>query len=341
MTILISDNDVKKILTLEETIAAAEDAYRQYGKGLAGGNSLMKDCPIIPRSEMRVEGKSLPHLSPEIRYVSQDMAYLEETGKVFLRWNFYLGDKRAGISYLIDAKNGEILAVIKAPTMWTMRVGAVGAVGAKYLARKDSKIAGILGTGRVGRIQLEAVSKIRNIEKAFAYSGRRKNEEYANTMSKKLGIEIIACDTAEQVVRNADILIASTASVNPIVKGEWINKGLHINAFGADCPWKSELDASTITKADKLVIDYELALETKELHVPIEQGLINENDIYGTIGEIVAGIKPGRESPQEFTIFKNTGMPIPYVTISTKVYEKAVENGLGTEIDASFSDLIY
>jgi len=167
-------------------------------------------------------------------------------------------------------------------------------------------------------------------------------------------LDLIACDeidflqsdvlTFRRAITKAHDSEAETfirKYLTPIVKGEWINKGLHINAFGADCPWKSEIDASTITKADKLVIDYELALDTKELRVPIEQGMINENDIYGTIGEIVAGIKPGRESPLEFTIFKNTGMPIPYVTISTKVYEKAVEKGLRTEIDASFKSLIY
>jgi len=214
-------------------------------------------------------------------------------------------------------------------------------VGAKYLARKDSKIAGVIGTGRVGRIQLEAVAKVLNLEKGYAFSGQRKDEKYAREMSKKLGIDVIACDGPEKVVRMADILITSTSSTTPIVMGEWVSEGLHINAIGADCPWKAELDASTLKKTDKLVIDYELALDTKEISLPIEQDILEDSDIYGTIGEVVAGLKPGREKPSEITIFKNTGMALPYVAISAKIYEKALNQNLGKKIDTSFTDLIY
>lgn len=341
MTLLIRDEDVKKILTFEETIEAVESAYRQYGKGLAGGNSLIHGCPIVPRCEMRVEGKNLPHISPQIRGIHQDMAYLEETGMIFLRWSFRLGDKRGGMSYLIDASNGEILAIFKAPITSWMRTGAAGAAGAKYLSREDSKVAGVIGTGRQGRSQLQALSKVRNLEKAFAYSGRRRDEEYAREMSRKLGMDVIACDRAEKVVRNADILVTATLATTPIVKGEWINDGIHINAIGADCPLKAELYASTLKKADKLVIDYELALYTKELRVLMDQRILSMDDIYGTIGEVIAGVKPGRESSSEITIYKNTGMCLPYVVINAKVYEKAMEMGLGTDIGETHTDLVY
>lgn len=341
MTLLISDEDVKKILTFEETIEAVESAYRQYGLGLAGGNSLRHGCPLPPRCEMRIEGKNLPHMSPQIREIHQDMAYLEETGMILCRIGFYLGDKKGRMSILLNAKNGEILAVIKSSLTSWIRTGSAGAVGAKYLSRKNSKVAGIIGTGRQGRTQLPALTKVRDIEKAFAYSGRKRDEKYAQEMSRKLGIDVIACDNVAEVVKDTDILITATCATTPIIQGEMINEGLHINAMGADCPMKTELDALTLKKADKLVIDYELALDTKEIRIPMDQGLLRMEDIYGTIGEVVAGLKPGREKATEITIYKNTGMCLPYVAIYAKVYEKAIETGLGTDIGEYFSDLMY
>ena len=249
------------------------------------------------------------------------------------------------MDYLFDDKRGEILAIIKARSIWWMRLGSEGAIGAKYLSRKDSHIAGMIGVGNAGRHLLPAICKVRKIDKAFVYAGRKTDfplaQKYAKDMNEQLGIEVIACDGAEEVVRNADILTTATLSTIPIVKGEWVSEGLHINAIGADDTIKVELDASTLKKADKLVIDYDLSLDTKELRVPMKQGLLKMDDIYGNIGEIVSGVKQGRINPSEITIFKDTGMTLPYVTIYAKVYENAVKKGLGKELDVDFLDLIY
>jgi ornithine cyclodeaminase/alanine dehydrogenase-like protein (mu-crystallin family) len=343
MTLLIEEEEVKKILTFENTLDAVEDAFCQYGKGFAGWNSLKYHHFPPPRCEIRVEGKDLIHGSPHIREFSQSMAYLEKTGMVFLRWSFNLETINGNIAYLIDARNGEILAIIRAADYESyMRTGADGAVGAKYLSRKDSKIAGVIGTGIQGRTQLQFLSRVRNIEKAFAYSGRRKDEVFTKEMSRELGIDVIASDGAEEVIRNADILITATKSTTPIVKGDWINKGLHITAMGADCPLKAELDSLTLKSADKIVIDdYEIAMDTKELRIPIEQGILSEKNIYGTIGEVVAGIKPRRKTSSEITIYKSVGTTIPYVTINAMIYKKAMEMDLGRYVDKSSIDLMY
>lgn len=341
MTLLICDEDITDILTYENTIDAVEEAYRQYGLGMAGGDALLWGSPPPYRNEMHVKGKNLPHLSPEIRNVSQSMAYLDGTGMVFLRWGFHLGNRRGGMSYLIEAETGEILAIIKAPKIMRMRVASVGAVGAKYLSKKNSRIAGVIGTGKVGRAQIEAVSKIRNIEKIYAHSGRRKDVKYAQDIEKKLGIDVKAVKKIEDAVTNADILVTATNSTIPIIKGEYLNEGLHISAFGADCPLKIELDHAVFTKADKIVIDSEQSLHTGELRVPIEEGVLSHKDIHGNIGQVVAGVIPGRESSKEITIFKNMGMTLPYVTINALIYEKAIEMNLGTKIEDRILDLIY
>lgn len=346
MVLLIEENDVKKVLTFEDTLKAVEDAYRQYGLGKAGGNSLIYGNPPPPRCEMRVKGKNLPHLSPEIRNINQTMAYLEESNLIFLRWNFHLGEKKGYISYLIDARDGEILAVIKADAsvrsfMGFMRVGAAGAIGAKYLSLKNSKVAGVIGTGRVGKTLLHFLTKVRDIELVYAHSGRKKDDKYAKEMSDKLNIDIIPCNNLERIVNKSDIIMTATKSTIPIIEGKWIHKGTHINAFGADCPFKTELDTLTLQKADKLVIDYYLALDTKELRIPLLNGLLKKENIYANIGEIVAGLKPGREKSSEITIFKNTGMTLPYVTITKNIYEKVINMGLGKEINNESINLMY
>ena len=343
MTLLIRDEDISKILTFEDTIEALEDAFRQYGLGLAGGNSLKHSCLPPPRCEIRSEGRGLPHMSPQIRCLEQSAAYLKETNMAFLRWGFHFGNRKGNIAYLIDAKNGEILTVIKNPfSAQRMRTGVEGAVAAKYLSRKDSRIVGVLGTGTQGKAQLEYLSRVRDIERAFAFSGRRKNVDYAAEMSKKLGIEVIPCDGAEEVVRKADILIAATMATSPIVKGDWIREGLHINSIGSDDPVKGELDSLTLKKADKIVIDdCEMAPGTMDIRVAMEQGVLTARDIYGTIGEIVAGVKPARETSSEITVYRSVGTTIPYVAMYARIYEKAKRMGLGVEIDQRFVDLIY
>jgi len=344
LALLIREEDVKKLpWTIEDSIAAVEEAYRQYGLGLAGYNSLKHGYFPPPRCEVRAEGKDLPHIMPGVRAIDQSMAYLEETGMFYMRWGSNLGNKRAYMSWLFDAKTGEVLAVIKAfRTASTLRTASAGTVAAKYLSRKDSKVAGMLGTGRQGKAQLEQLPKIRDIEKAYCHSGRRKDEEYAQEIGNKLGIDVIACDNIEDVVRNADILAANTIATEPLVKGEWLPEGLHINGIGADDPKKAEFDFAALKKVDKLVIDdWEVAIDVKELRDALDQGILTRADIHGTIGEVVAGVKSSRENDSEITFFNSTGMTMPYVTIYAEIYKRVKEQGLGTELDPAILDLVY
>lgn len=331
MALLISDEEVRKILSFEDTIEAVEDAYRQYGKGLAAGNSLRHGSPLLHRRELRVEGKDLPHGAPEIRGIGQGMAYLEESKMAVLQHSFRLGERRDMMFHLIDTTDGSTLAVIKSSYPSWMRTGAAGAVAAKYLSRKDSDVAGVVGTGRQGRAQLLFLSKVRPIEKAYAHSGKRRDDRFAQEMGEELGIEVVASNDVREVVTKADVLITVTRATSPVVKGEWVGPGIHVSSIGSDCPYKAELDATTLKKADKLVIDHELALDTADIRIPMEMGVLRMSDIHGNIGEVVAGVKPGRESPTEITIFKSTGMTIAYVNIAAKIYAKAKEMGLGVE----------
>ena len=335
MTLLINDEEVRKILSMEDFIESVEDSYRQYGKGLAGGNHLRYGSPLLHRRELVVEGKEFPHGDRRSKAIGQNMAYLEERKMAVLQHSFRLGNRNEAMWHLIDTTSGETLSIVKSRFISWNRTAADGAVSAKYLSRKDSKIAGIIGTGIQGKAQLRYLCKVRKIEKAFAHSGRKRDDEYAKEMNKELGIDIVASDNPEEVARKADILITATRATSPIINGNWITPGLHINSIGADDPAKAELDFSTLKKADKLVIDYELALDTADIRNALEQHVLKEDDIYGNIGEVVAGVKPGRENSKEITIYRSTGMAIAYVNIIAKTFEKSKRMGLGIEVQSS------
>ena len=333
---MIDDEDVKKILMLDDVMDALEEAFRQYGMGRAGGDGFRYGFIPPPKRELRIKGKGMPHGFPGNVSIGQGMASLEDTKLAVLQHSFSFPKRKSSMFHLIDAESGDTLALVmnnESYISW-MRTGAEGAIAAKYLSRTDCKVAGVIGTGRQGRAQLQFLVKVRQLEKVYAYSGRRRDEEFANEMSKTLGLDVVATNDAEEVVRNAEVLTTVTHSTVPIVRGDWVEEGTHINGIGADCPLKAELDASTIQKTDKLVIDCEQVLDVADLRAPIEQGVMHATSIYGTIGEIVAGVKPGRQHPSEITVYKSTGMTIPYVTIAAKIYEKAKNMGLGTEVSS-------
>jgi ornithine cyclodeaminase/alanine dehydrogenase-like protein (mu-crystallin family) len=333
MPLLISDEEVKKILTIEDALDAVESAFRQYGRQLAGGNGFEYRFPPPPKRELRIEGKNLPHGDPKNHFISQGIASLEDTKMSVLQHTLWFQNRKAGIFHLIDNASGNTIAIVMNNSGYIswMRTCAEGAIAAKYLSRENARIAGIVGTGLQGRGQLQFLTRVRTIEKAFVHSGRRRDEKFAREMGENLGIEVVAANTVEDVARTSDILVTVTRATTPIIKGEWIAQGTHINGIGADCPLKAELDAETLKKADKLIIDCEQMLNVAQMRLPMEQGILQAENIYGTIGEIVAGIKPGRETSSEITLYQSTGMTIPYVTINARIFEKARKMGLGRE----------
>lgn len=322
-TLFLREKDVMAVLDFDMAIHAVEEGFRQYGMGLV-------QSP--PWREVCFAGKGIPHgAAPGIL---QAMAYLERE-KVAAVKHFYSfpGSKTVTLR-LIDAEAGKTLAIMEAKYESLMRTGAAGAVGAKYLARESSSRAGIIGTGTQAAGQIQFLARVRPLKEVYAYSvdPLAKRREFARELERELeiGVELVA--SAQQVVEKADVLVTATPSTRPIVRGDWINSGLHITSMGADDPLKVELAESALAKADKLVIDCEKALETAQLRTPLSTGALKPDHIHGSIGEVVAGKKPGRENDEEITIFHSTGMTVQDVPIALAVYRRAREKGIGHEL---------
>ena len=222
---------------------------------------------------------------------------------------------------LSDATNGLPLAVLDGVYITGVRTGATGGVAAKYLARKDSGVVGVVGTGMQGRMQVLALKNLFKIREVRAYDideGRR--SAYVKEMEQKMDVPVKAVNSPEAAIRGADIAITVTPSKSAYVKNGWVADGMHINAFGADAHGKQELEGAVYKRA-KLVTD--------NIEVALEKELFERKNIHAELGELISGKKKGREGPRELTIFDSTGLGIQDVAAASLVFEKAKKQGSG------------
>jgi ornithine cyclodeaminase/alanine dehydrogenase-like protein (mu-crystallin family) len=332
MVLLIEESDIAKIeLAPAEVIAAVESAYRQDGLGQA---------EETPRLEIKIKGKHLPHIAPGTTSVGQGMAYLEGS-KIFVVSHAYHFDFHKYISQILDPETGETLAVIKRSRgalgsrpgkidSGGLRTGAAAAIGVKHMGRESVEAVGVIGTGRIGRASLACVAEVRDFDVVYSHSGRRRDEEFARVIGEIIGVDVVACDTPEEVVRGSDVLVTATYAQEPVVRGEWLREGAHISGMGADGPMKAEMDVEVFRRATRVAVDSEKCLSIGEIASSLEAGTLDREDIM-RIGEVVAGVRPGREDDSEITVFESDGTHIQSAAVVQLIYEKAVELGLGVE----------
>jgi alanine dehydrogenase len=225
---------------------------------------------------------------------------------------------------LCDPDNGYPLAFIDGTHITTMRTGAGGGIAVKYLARQDSSVIGMIGAGTQAKTQLLAISEVLpRIEEVKVFDARPEASlRYVQEMSAELGINIHSVKTVQEATE-AHVIVTTTPSTEPIVKEQFIRPGTHINAIGADAKGKQELAGELLKKGKIIVDDIEQASHSGEINVPLSEGVIEVEQIYGTLGEVVANIKRGRESDQEITIFDSTGLAIHDLICAKLAYQKA------------------
>ncbi|SFK58977.1 ornithine cyclodeaminase [Halobacillus dabanensis] len=223
-----------------------------------------------------------------------------------------------GMMILIDSQTGGPLAVLADRGLLTdLRTAAAGAVAAKYGSRTDSRVVGIIGTGAQARLQLQALTLVRPVERVLVY-GRNveKQENYRDEMTHQLGIAVEMYDTIQKVVEESDIVVTTTPSKEPLIKGEWIRPGLHITAMGSDAEHKQELDAAVLEKADMIICDVKAqSVRLGELRTSPEK--INQAI---ELGELTSKRKSGRKSDSEVTICDLTGTGVQDTAIARHVY---------------------
>ena len=328
MPLLLTRKDVEKVLTMKDAIAAVEGGFRQ----LALGNVIMPQRTAIRISEHHGIHLGMP------AYVGGE----EGRGSLALKVVTVYPENQSkfglpttiGTLLLNDPRTGALVAIMDAGFLTAMRTGAVSGVATSYLAREDARSVGVFGAGVQARAQLIAMCEVRSIERALVcdpwIEGR---DKFATELSERLSIPVEPTDDPRACVDN-DIVVAASSSGEPIFEGSWLAPGTHINGIGSHSPNTRELDTVTIQRS-KVVPDLAAAclVEAGDLIMPIKEGAITEDHIHASLGEVVAGLKPGRESDEEITLFKSVGLAVQDAATAAQVYDLARAAGVGVEIE--------
>jgi alanine dehydrogenase len=319
-TLLLSRGDVAALLSLDECIPAVEEAFRLHAEGKS-----------LPPGVLGVHARDGGF---HIKAAGLELSRAYFAAKV--NANFFRNPERSGLPaiqgviVLYDGENGRPLAVMDSTEVTTLRTGAATAVAAKYLARRDSKVATVCGCGNQGRVQLRALARVLPIERAYAYDrNESRARAFAEELSNELRMEVTPASDLTDAVRQSDVCVTCTPSKKFFLNREDVSAGTFVAGVGADNEDKQELDPRLFA-ANKIVVDIlDQCATIGDLHHAIEAGVVTRADAHAELGEIVTGKKAGRTSPEEITIFDSTGTALQDVAAAAIVYEKAVASDRG------------
>ncbi len=307
----ITNADVERLLSVEEAVPVVEAVLRQQAVG---------EATNLPRGHaIAGNGLMLAHMS----------AALHEQGVFGFKAYSIVGGVYRFFVLLHSIETGDLLAVFEANQLGRRRTGAASGVSAKYLAREDSAEVGILGSGFQADAQLEAICSVRPIERVRVYSRNPENRgSFARRMSDTLGIDVHAVDEPREAVESADILVTITNSLTPVFNGDWLRPGTHICAVGGANEYVTELDDTTIQRADIIAVDSvaQAKIECGELLMPTSRGVLLWERV-SEFWQVVGGEKPGRRGEDEITLFKSLGMAMWDLAAAKVVYERYVAGG--------------
>ena len=329
MKILVLDNQqIRKLLTMTECIELMADALSALARG-----EVFQPLRTIVRPP---EARGLLGLMPAYRGGEQGAFGLKAIS-VFPE-NPALGkDAHQGAVMLFSQETGELLALMNASEITAIRTAAVSAVATRLLAREDAQQLGIIGAGVQARTHLEALAAVRPIKGArMACRNVEHAEQLVREMQPKFSFPIEAVRMNEDAVRDADLIVTATSSLEPVINKGWISSGAHVNAIGTHSPNSREIDSATMAAARIYVDRRESALnESGDYLLAAKEGLVTPESILGEIGELLIGTKSGRTSSTEITIFKSLGLAIEDVVSADYLYNKAQAQNAGTWVDFS------
>lgn len=249
-------------------------------------------------------------------------------------------DAHQGVVVLFDHDHGIPVGIVDASEITAIRTAAASGVATRILAREDADDLAILGTGVQARTHLDAMRRVRPVERVRVFSrSPERRRRFAAEEAERHGLEIEASDSAEEAVRGAAIVCTTTASRKPVLFGEWLSPGAHVNAVGSSVATARELDTRAMAMASLFVDRRESVLnEAGDFLVARDEGVVDESHIRGEIGELLNGEVEGRRSAEEITLFESLGLAVEDLVSAHYVYERARAEGLGTRVDLGAFD---
>ena len=317
--LVLTDKDIKSVLTISDVIKCIEESFTIHGKG---------ETLTAPVVSLPIKGESLIMAMP---------AAIRPLNVAGLKWVAYYryNEEEHGLPthlstiFLNDALNAAPLAVMDGNWITAIRTGAVSAVGVEYLAKRDSKVIGIIGAGVQARSNLLALNHLLHIDIVKVTSRREESRrQFAEEMHEMLGLNVIPMEKADAVVEGSDIVVSASPASYPYVRNEKAKKGVLVVTLGSHI----QTDVSFPRSVDKIVVDdlegfYPAGIGHFAEYV--RMGIVAKEDVYAKFGEIVVGNKVGRISDDERIWFSHAGMAIHDVIVGYRVYKKALEKGIG------------
>jgi len=320
-TLLLTRADVTELLTLDECIAAVENAFRQHGEGKTSAPKVLgmpsTDGGFHIKAAML--GDSVPYFAAKLN------------GNFFHNRERFAMPNIQGLVLLCNATNGYPLAVMDSIEITILRTGAATAVAAKHLARRDSKAVTICGCGNQGRVQLRSLKRVLPLDRVYAFDqDHNQAARFATDLSQELGIEIEVVRELAAALGKSDVCVTCTPAKKYFIHKEHVRPGTFLAGVGADNEDKQELDPHLLASSKVVADIHDQCIEIGDLHHAIAGGFMRRSDVHAELGEVVAGRKPGRTSDDEITVFDSTGTALQDVAAAAVVYERAVKLGRGT-----------
>jgi ornithine cyclodeaminase/alanine dehydrogenase-like protein (mu-crystallin family) len=313
--LFLTEADVAHVLTMDLALDAVAAAFRKLA---------CDEAVNVPRQRCQTDQVML-HVLPAAAKTLGVLGFKAyTTAKSGARFHVHL----------YDGKTGAMTAMLEADVLGQYRTGAATGVATKKLARADAATVGCLGAGKQARTQVLAVCKVRPVKQVRVFArdtARRK--EFASQLAGETGVDVVAVDKPEEAVKGLDVVITATTSREPVLRGEWLADGQHINLIGSNYLAKAEADVEVFRRATLVAVDSkeQARLEAGDFLAALDAGVLQWSEIHD-FPLVLVGKYPGRESATDITIFKSLGLGIEDIALAAKVVELARGLGLGREL---------
>jgi ornithine cyclodeaminase/alanine dehydrogenase-like protein (mu-crystallin family) len=323
--LIVNQEEVRQLLPMAECIEAMAEAL----KTLARGDVIL---PLRPVMRLPDPANALI-LMPA--YVGSPAALGLKVITIFPGNAGTEFDSHPGVVMLFDTEHGQPLAIMDASEITAIRTAAVSGVATRLLAREDAGDLALLGSGVQARTHLEAMLAVRSVRRVRVWSRTPERvRAFVESASRRHGIPVEAAGSAREAVAGADLICTATAAAEPVLLGEWIAAGAHINAVGSSIATTRELDTAAVLRARLYVDRRESTVnEAGDFLIPKNEGALGDDHIRGELGELLLGTAPGRTTADEVTLFKSLGLAIEDVAAARHIYAKAQQEGAGTWVE--------
>jgi len=321
----LNADDVRQALPMSQAVDAMKRAFTE----LVSGKAKAPHRTVLSVAEDKGDYMMMPGMMNDGTLVGTKLLTLlpdnPDAGRPLIH----------ALMTLFDGCTGEPLAIMDGGILTALRTGAASGAATDLLAREDSRVVTILGAGRQGRTQLEAVCSVRTITRVHIFDLiPEASNQFASEMTERLGIPVSVSPSADIAVQKADIVCTATSSGHPQFADDSVRPGTHINAIGCYRTDRHEIPPATVERSKVVVDQLEAAkAEASDIAIPVEKGLITWEDVYAELGEISAGDKTGRATDDEITLFKSVGSVVQDIAAASCALQNAQKLGLGKKLE--------